>query len=160
MRAFSRSAALVLTMTAIGTPAAFAQSALTPEQLTVRVERLTEISQRSEEKLSNVQSQLQKLSEDMSRLGRLIDNQAMIEMIQQVDALSEEISQLNGAIEQQGYDIENIKKRQRELYLDIDRRLPSGGLQDFPVSYLLYHPSGIPRVERSHTKGHILEDLG
>ena len=119
----ARAAALALVMSAIAAPAALAQSALTPEQLTLRVERLTEISQRSEEKLSNVQSQLVKLSEDMSRLGRLIDNRAMLDMIQLVDQLSDEISQLNGAIEQQGYDLENIKKRQRELYLDIDRRL-------------------------------------
>ena len=145
MKALSRGAALALTMAAIGTPAVFAQSALTPEQLTVRVERLTEISQRSEEKLSNVQSQLQKLSEDMSRLGRLIDNRAMIEMIQQVDALSEEISQLNGAIEQQGYDIENIKKRQRELYLDIDRRLRD--LESGAAAQAAAGPSSAPQVE-------------
>jgi tol-pal system protein YbgF len=47
----------------------------------------------------------------------------MLDMIQQVDELSQEISQLNGEIEQQGHDIDDIKKRQRELYLDIDRRL-------------------------------------
>ena len=102
---------------------ALAQGALTPEQLTLRVERLTELSQRSEVKLGTIQEQLSKLTEDMSRLGRLIDNRAMLDMIQLVDQLSDEISQLNGAIEQQGYDIEGIKKRQRELYLDIDRRL-------------------------------------
>ena len=36
----------------------FAQSTLTPEQLSLRVERLTELSQRSEAKLSTVQDQL------------------------------------------------------------------------------------------------------
>jgi peptidoglycan hydrolase CwlO-like protein len=55
----------------------FAQSTLTPEQLSQRVERLTELSQRSEAKLSAVQAQLKKLSEEMSRQGRLIDNRAM-----------------------------------------------------------------------------------
>ena len=63
----------------------FAQSTLTPEQLSLRVERLTELSQRSEAKLSTVQEQLKALSDDMSRLGRLVDNRAMLEMIQQVD---------------------------------------------------------------------------
>ena len=107
----------------LAAPPVAAQTALTPEQLTVRVERLTEISSRTENKLGAVQSQLKTLSEDMTRLSRLIDNRAMLEMIQLVDSLSDEISQLNGAIEQQGYDIDEIKKRQRELYLDIDRRL-------------------------------------
>ena len=112
-----------LLLAAMAVPALHAQSALTPEQLTLRVERLTELSQRSEDKLGTIQEQLAKLSEDMSRMGRLIDNRAMLDMIQLVDQLSDEISQLNGLIEQQGFDIDGIKKRQRELYLDIDRRL-------------------------------------
>lgn len=103
--------------------AAFAQGTLTPEQLTLRVERLTELSQRSDSKLSAVQAQLKKLSEEMSRQGRLIDNRAVLDMIQQVDEISEEVGLLRGDIEVQGNDISEIKKRQRELYLDIDRRL-------------------------------------
>ncbi len=119
-----RTATMVLALAGIGLAPAFAQGvALTPEQLTLRVERLTELSQRSEAKLSSVQEQLKKLSDDMTRLGRLVDNRAMLEMIQLVDQLSGEISILNGAIEQQGHDLEGVKKRQRELYLDIDRRL-------------------------------------
>jgi tol-pal system protein YbgF len=102
---------------------AFAQGALTPEQLTLRIERLTELSQRSEAKLAAAQTQLKALSEDMSRLGRLVDNRAMLDMLQQVDEISEEVSLLRGEIEVQGNDINEIKKRQRELYLDIDRRL-------------------------------------
>ena len=105
------------------TAPAFAQGTLTPEQLSLRVERLTELSQRSEAKLSAVQTQLKTLSEDMARLGRLVDNRAMLDMIQQVDEISEEIGLLRGEIEIQGNDINEIKKRQRELYLDIDRRL-------------------------------------
>jgi len=101
----------------------FAQGTLTPDQMSLRIERLTELSQRSEAKLSAAQTQLKALSEDMSRLGRLVDNRAMLDMIQQVDEISEEIGLLRGDIEVQGNDINEIKKRQRELYLDIDRRL-------------------------------------
>ena len=136
-------AALILAATAF-VPAQ-AQTALTPEQLTLRVERLTELSQRSEAKLGTIQEQLAKLSTDMDRLGRLIDNRAMLDMIQLVDQLSEEISLLNGSIEQQGYDIEGIKKRQRELYLDIDRRLrdlESGAAAQAPAASI-----SVPQVE-------------
>jgi len=128
-----------------GLSPALAQSALTPEQLTLRVERLTELSQRSEVKLGTIQDQLAKLTEDMSRLGRLIDNRAMLDMIQLVDQLADEISQLNGAIEQQGYDIDGIKKRQRELYLDIDRRL-----RDLESGTAARAPAGsisVPQIE-------------
>jgi len=100
-----------------------AQSALTPEQLTLRVERLTELSQRSDAKLSAAQEQLKTLSEQMNRMGRQAENPAMMEMIQQVDQISEDINLLRGEIEVQGNDIAEIKKRQRELYQDIDRRL-------------------------------------
>jgi len=101
----------------------FAQGTLTPEQMSLRIERLTELSQRSEAKLSAAQTQLKTLSDDMSRLGRLVDNRAMLDMIQQVEEISEEVGLLRGDIEIQGNDINEIKKRQRELYLDIDRRL-------------------------------------
>ena len=110
-------------LTGLATGPVFAQSTLTPEQLSLRVERLTELSQRSEAKLAAAQAQLKTLSEDMSRMGRLVDNPAMRDMIQQVDEISEEIGLLRGEIEVQGNDINDIKKRQRELYLDIDRRL-------------------------------------
>ena len=111
------------TLVLLGSGPLFAQSALTPEQLTLRVERLTELSQRSEAKLSTAQDQLKTLSDEMSRMGRLVDNRAMLEMIQQVDQISEDINLLRGEIEVQGNDIGEIKKRQRELYKDTDRRL-------------------------------------
>jgi tol-pal system protein YbgF len=114
----------------------FAQSALTPEQLTLRVERLTELSQRSEAKLSAAQSQLKTIAEQMERMGRMVDNPAVLEMIQQVDQISEDINLLRGEIEIQGNDLGEIKKRQRELYQDIDRRLrdlESGAVSQAPA---------------------------
>ena len=128
----------------------FAQSALTPEQLTLRVERLTELSQRSEAKLSTVQEQLKTLSEGMSRMGRLVDNRAMLEMIQQVDQISEDINLLRGEIEVQGNDVVDIKKRQRELYQDIDRRLrdlESRTVGQAPAAQVSVPPASAPAVE-------------
>jgi tol-pal system protein YbgF len=112
-----------IVLTGFVTAPVFAQGTLTPDQMSLRIERLTELSQRSEAKLSAVQTQLKTLSDDMSRLGRLVDNRAMLDMIQQVEEISEEVGLLRGDIEIQGNDINEIKKRQRELYLDIDRRL-------------------------------------
>ncbi|MBT8436737.1 MAG: tol-pal system protein YbgF [Gammaproteobacteria bacterium] len=129
----------------------FAQSTLTPEQLSLRVERLTELSQRSEAKLSAVQGQLKKLSEEMSRQGRLIDNRAVLDMIQQVDEVSEDIALLRGEIEVQGKDINDIKKRQRELYLDIDRRLrdlESGATTQAPSTQI-----SVPQVGTTASTG-------
>ena len=124
-----------------------AQSALTPEQLTLRVERLTDLSQRSEAKLSAAQSQLKKLSEQMNRMSRQAENPAMMEMIQQVDQISEDISLLRGEIEVQGNDIDDIKKRQRELYQDIDRRLrdvESRAVSQAPAAQMTTPPVAAP----------------
>jgi tol-pal system protein YbgF len=115
--------ALGFVLATAGTGVATAQGTLTPAQLSLRVERLTELSQRSEAKLGDLQEQMMLLTEEMSRVGRQVDNRAVMDMIQQVDQLALEISQLTGAIEEQRFEIEGIKKRQRELYADIDRRL-------------------------------------
>jgi len=127
----------------------YAQSTLTPEQLTLRVERLTELSRRSEAKLSAAQAQLKTLSGEIVRMGRLVDNKAVLEMIQQVDEIADEISQLRGEIEVQGNDINDIKKRQRELYLDVDRRLrelESGATARAPAGQIV-----VPQVQSQST---------
>ena len=49
-----------------------AQSTLTPEQMSLRVERLTETSQRIEEVLVGMREQMTKMSEDVARQERLI----------------------------------------------------------------------------------------
>ncbi len=118
--------------------ATLAQSALTPEQLTQRV-------QRQGATLDKIEGQMQRLVDEIGRLGRLIDNQAMLEMMQIVDEISTEISQLNGQIEQQTFDIAEIKKQQRELYLDVDRRLrelESGAVSQAPAGQI-----SVPQVE-------------
>jgi len=122
----------------------FAQSALTPQQLTLRVERLTELSERSEAKLSAVQSQLMAISEQMDRMGRMVENPAVLEMIQQVDQVSEDINLLRGEIEIQGHELGEIKKRQRELYQDIDRRLRD--LENRPMSQAPAAQISVPQV--------------
>ena len=138
--------ALGLALAATGLGPAFAQT-LTPEQLSLRVERLTELSQRSEAKLGTLQEQLMLLSEELSRVGRLVDNRAVIDMIQQVDQLASEVSTLTGAIEQQTFELEGIKKRQRELYADIDRRLRN--LESGSVSAPATGSISVPQVDSS-----------
>ena len=98
----------VVSMGLIANSAAQAQ-ALTPDQLTQRVEK-TSLA------LDNIQQELTKLSNQ-------IENRAMLDLFQRVDELADEISQLRGELEIQSNDLSGIKKRQRELYLDIDRRL-------------------------------------
>ena len=97
--------------------------ALTPDQLTLQVKSLDAKSKKSERTLSKVDSELKLVKQQLGKMNRLADNRAMIETLQRVDELADEVSQLHGELEQQSHDLGNLKKRQRELYLDTDRRL-------------------------------------
>ncbi len=64
-----------------------------------------------------------KLGERIDRLEQLVSSETLIEMHQTVQALQREVQSLRGEVELQGHTLSQIKQRQRELYLDIDRRL-------------------------------------
>ena len=50
-------------------------------------------------------------------------NQIVAELVLQVNQLQQEVRQLRGLVEEQDYRIKQLTNQQRELYLDIDRRL-------------------------------------
>lgn len=72
-------------------------------------------------------SSLDSLSEKqrIERLERLISSDVLHEQRQTLQSLREEISSLRGQVEQQEYELESMKQRQRNLYLDMDRRINS-----------------------------------
>ena len=146
---------LLACLAAIVSAPAAAQSTLTPEQLSIRVERLTETNKRIEEVMVGMRDQVKQLSENVARQERLIDNRAMLDMIQQVDDLADEMSQLNGLLEQQGHDLDEIKKRQRELYLDIDRRLRD--IESRAVARAPAQSIEVPRVDPAAGTGAAVE---
>ncbi|MFT5503937.1 MAG: tol-pal system protein YbgF [Gammaproteobacteria bacterium] len=107
-----------------------AQEALTPEQLTLRINKLVdndkvlvEAAKKTNGSIVILNKDMMILQNELSKVENLVDNKSMIELLQRVEGLSEEVSQLRGEFEQQGHDINSLKKRQRELYLDVDRRL-------------------------------------
>ena len=59
----------------------------------------------------------------LERLERMLDNQGLVDLLVRLEALQAEVQRLRGEVEVQTHTIEELKKRQRELYLDIDRRL-------------------------------------
>ena len=59
------------------------------------------------------------------RIERVIENQSLIQLASEVDMLRSEAMQLRGEIETLRYETENSNKRQRDLYVDVDRRLQS-----------------------------------
>ncbi|OOZ40127.1 tol-pal system protein YbgF [Solemya pervernicosa gill symbiont] len=59
----------------------------------------------------------------MQRLERVLESSALLNMRSSLQQLQSEVQQLRGDLEQQNFELERLKKRQQELYLDIDRRL-------------------------------------
>lgn len=59
----------------------------------------------------------------IERLERLLDSKGLVEMLIKLESLQKEVQTLRGEIELQNHTLESIKKRQRDLYVDIDRRL-------------------------------------
>lgn len=59
----------------------------------------------------------------VSKLERVLGGQAMATLLMRIQRLQEDVQKLRGDLEMQGNDIKGIKQRQRDLYLDIDRRL-------------------------------------
>ncbi len=62
----------------------------------------------------------------VTQLERKLENQSLMDIFATVQRLQEEVQKLRGDLEVQANELEGIKKRQRDLYLDIDRRLQQG----------------------------------
>lgn len=63
------------------------------------------------------------VEERLSRLERLMDNQALVDLATRMDSLQNEVQNMLGELEEQQHTMDELKKRQRDLYLDIDQRL-------------------------------------
>lgn len=63
------------------------------------------------------------LESRLARLERLLDNQTLVELATRLERLQNEVQQMLGQLEEQNHNLESLKKRQRDIYLDIDQRL-------------------------------------
>ena len=59
----------------------------------------------------------------VAKLERLLESQALADILAQLIKLQAETQRLNGDAEVQTHEIEGLKKRQRDVYLDVDSRL-------------------------------------
>ena len=59
----------------------------------------------------------------LARIERLLDGGALVQMLEDLETLRNEVQALRGEIEVQSNTLSQLKERQRELYLGLDRRL-------------------------------------
>jgi len=64
----------------------------------------------------------------LGRLERILQNQSLSDLVLQIQRLQQEVRKLRGDLEVQNHAMEDLKRRQRELYLDLDSRIarPAG----------------------------------
>ncbi len=83
-------------------------------------------------------SQERTAKETAERIGRLeesVRNIGVVDLLRQIEALNAEIARLRGGIEVLANQNEQIQKRQRDFYLDLDsrlKRLEGGGSAHAP----------------------------
>ncbi|GMR08059.1 MAG: tol-pal system protein YbgF [Gammaproteobacteria bacterium] len=63
------------------------------------------------------------IEQRLQRIEKLLDSQSLTDMYLQLQEVRQELQRMQGLLEEQTYAIDGLKKRQRELYLDVDRRL-------------------------------------
>lgn len=65
----------------------------------------------------------QQLAERITRLERIIKGQGLMSLLGRVDQLQNEVQRLNGDNEALRHQLEQMQRRQREMYIDLDQRL-------------------------------------
>jgi tol-pal system protein YbgF len=74
-----------------------------------------------------VQVKLNDIDARVTRIERIISNQSLVELAQHLDQVQSDVRQLRGRIEELEYNSESMRKQQRDLYSDLDKRLAAIG---------------------------------
>lgn len=59
----------------------------------------------------------------LANVERILDSGSMVQLLGQIEALQNELRELRGQVETLRYDLDGVRQRQRDVYLDLDRRL-------------------------------------
>ena len=63
------------------------------------------------------------LATRVSKLEQIMNNKGLLDLLNRVDSLQQAVRQLRGDLEVQGHELDELKQRQHELSVDIDKRL-------------------------------------
>ncbi|MEX2481073.1 MAG: tol-pal system protein YbgF [Gammaproteobacteria bacterium] len=84
---------------------------------------------------STVLAQSDEVTARINRLERALENKGLLELVRQVDQLQQEVRRLRGELETQTYNLEQLRKGQRDVYTSVDQRLSTleqGGTISLP----------------------------
>jgi tol-pal system protein YbgF len=75
------------------------------------------------EKEDPVQTKLNELDGRVARIERVVSNQSLLDMAQKLDAAQADVRTLRGRVEELEHNNEALRKQQRDLYADLDKRI-------------------------------------
>jgi tol-pal system protein YbgF len=94
------------------------------------------------------------IAQRLARLENMLQSQGLLGMLDQLQQLQREISLLRGEIETQNYTLEQLTRRQRDLYTDIDQRIQRVEGDGLPLEEI-----SLPIFDTENTDGPPLETL-
>ncbi len=59
----------------------------------------------------------------VARLERVLDSSTLVNMLDQLNQLQQQVQVLQGQLDKQGHQLQAIEARQRDMYMDLDKRL-------------------------------------
>lgn len=86
-----------------------------------------------------VQVKLNELDGRVGRIERVVSNQSLVDMAQRLDAAQADVRSLRGRVEELENANEALRKQQRDLYADLDKRVNSASAGGSAVG-----PGGLP----------------
>jgi tol-pal system protein YbgF len=70
--------------------------------------------------VADLRTQVQRLDQQVQQAA---DRKAVVDLVGTIDQLRTEVARMRGQIEELGYKIDSLDKRQKDLYVDLDARL-------------------------------------
>lgn len=96
-------------------------------------------AQSTKDRLNNLEAQyplleqrLVQFESQLAQFQRQLSNQGLLELMQTIQVYQTELQQLQGEVEQLRFELTGMTNRQKDLYLDIDRRLNDLSLASVP----------------------------
>jgi len=74
------------------------------------------------------------LNERIARLERIVKGQGLVSLLGRVDQLQNDVKRLNGDNDTLRHQLDEIKRRQREMYIDLDGRMQASGTTELSVN--------------------------
>lgn len=66
---------------------------------------------------------VRELESRLANIERVVDSDSLVQLMARIESLQDEVRTLRGEVETLRYDLDGVRQRQRDVYLDLDQRL-------------------------------------